>query len=365
MTNGPKITIITACYNSEKTIEQTIQSVITQKYDNIEYIIVDGASTDHTMRIVEKYSDQIDIIISEQDKGIYDAFNKGANAATGEYIQYLNSDDYLLNDDVISKMSNEIIKYNYPVALYGGILVIDETTGYIRTSNADISFDMFKKGKMLPHPATFMKSEIIKQIQFDTNYKIAADYDLVAKVYSKHPNDVKYSQELVAMFRLGGISSNPFHKKKLNEEVNEILKLNFNQSNETIFLSKNEDYYKMLLKQMIFSKQSLGTTLTNLNIENIAIFGSGEWAYILMKDFSINSIQINCFIDNDEKRHGLILNDIPVVGPDWIKENASKIDAIILGFEGDHDEVVKKQLSEYVELNRKLIISWRELILKL
>src|SRR5690606_23758859 len=110
---------------------QTIQSVLDQTYENIEYIIVDGASTDGTMDVVEKYRDRIDVVVSEKDRGVYDAFNKGVGLATGDYILFLNSDDYFYGADVIELLSDFIVTKNYPVGVYGDIFMLNDQTGFV------------------------------------------------------------------------------------------------------------------------------------------------------------------------------------------------------------------------------------------
>ena len=116
-----KVSIITVCYNSEKTIEETIQSVIAQDYSNIEYIIIDGCSSDNTMQIAEKYSGSISKKFSEPDKGLYDAMNKGINAATGDIIGILNSDDIFYTNSIISDIVNLFDRDVTIDAVYGNI----------------------------------------------------------------------------------------------------------------------------------------------------------------------------------------------------------------------------------------------------
>lgn len=358
MTKKPKISIITACYNAEKTIEQTIQSVINQTYDNIEYIIVDGASTDGTMEIVNRYEDQIDIIISEPDEGIYDAFNKGARVASGDYVQYLNADDYLIENDVIGKIVNEIIINNYPVVIFGGIMRINEVTGFVNITNEKINIE----DKMIPHPATFVKRvNLIEVGGFDIKYNIAADYDLICKLYKKYSDSFIHKSILITVFRLGGLSSDIRNRKQVNSEVKSIAEKHFSKSLSEIYTFSNEFYLKKWLEQLIFLNKDLSTPLYEKGIKRIVIWGSGQFANLLAYELS-KKIRVTSFIDNDIKRQGIYMNNIEVRDPSWLVSNHLNVDGIVFGFEGPHDEAVIQQVQEMGILNQVDIYHWKDLI---
>lgn len=156
MNKGPKISIITACYNSEQTIEQTIQSVLGQTYENIEYIIIDGASTDRTMEVVEKYRDKIDKIVSEPDEGIYDAFNKGVSKSTGTIVHFLNAGDYYLDNGVLETILERFKKDSTLDYVHGILKTIDpitrQTDYYNFPTNTDVKESLIK-GYAIPHPS--------------------------------------------------------------------------------------------------------------------------------------------------------------------------------------------------------------------
>jgi len=199
--NTPLITVVTVVRNGENTLEETILSVINQTYQNFEYIIVDGASTDGTLDIIKKYEDRIDYWISEPDKGIYDAMNKGIDLATGEYIALLNSDDWYEIDtfEVIAKKIKEVKADIY----YGMIRVIDRQSKIsIFVYGYDIS--IISKN-MITHPTCFISREIYSKFKYDINYKSASDYDLIIRVYKD--NVVFYFiEKIMTNFRTGGIS---------------------------------------------------------------------------------------------------------------------------------------------------------------
>ena len=174
--NKPLITIVTVVRNGEKTLEQTILSVINQTYRNIEYIIVDGESTDGTLDIIKKYEDKIDYWVSEADKGIYDAMNKGIALATGDFIALLNSDDWYELDacEIIVNRINEKDADIY----YGMIRVIKDEAPFIIRGYTDRVLPLH----MIPHQACFVKKNIYKIYQYDIKYKMAADHDFMIRL---------------------------------------------------------------------------------------------------------------------------------------------------------------------------------------
>lgn len=210
----PQISIITITYNSERTVEETIQSVVSQDYPNLEYLIIDGGSKDKTLEIVEKYRDKISLVLSEPDKGISDAFNKGIKRATGEIIGIINSDDLLMPGALKTIAEN----YEFGIGVYRGDLLIwnDETNETVLAlSSAEYSLRGLKK-RHVCHPSTFItKAAYDKYGGYKVDFKYMMDEDLLARLYM---NGVpfKYIHMALAKFRLGGATSNPY-KKKLKE----------------------------------------------------------------------------------------------------------------------------------------------------
>ena len=201
-----KISIVTATYNSEKTIEQTITSVIGQDYDNIEYIVIDGKSTDNTMEIVGKYAGHGIKWISEKDSGIYDAFNKGIDISTGDYIYFLGSDDALYSKSTITKVVDNL-EANIDV-LSAAVMVVDGESGkqYPVFNNHARSKNFFN-GRMVPHQGLFCRAELMKKYKFDTKYKIAADYKTFLQLYYDDNVVIKFIDEIVAFFADDGASN--------------------------------------------------------------------------------------------------------------------------------------------------------------
>ncbi|MFA7245506.1 MAG: glycosyltransferase family 2 protein [Candidatus Magasanikbacteria bacterium] len=204
-----KISLITISYNSAKTIEKTIQSVLSQTYTDIEYIIIDGASTDGTLKIFNKYKDKISKIISEKDKGIYDAMNKGISLATGDVVGIINSDDFYIDEFSIAKVM-DCFENNKVDACYANL-------EYLNRENIDKKVRSWRAGeydqKKLssgwapPHPTFFVKKEIYEKYgKFNLDFKIAADYELMLRFLIKGINIVYINENLVCM-REGGHSA--------------------------------------------------------------------------------------------------------------------------------------------------------------
>lgn len=205
-----KITILSVCFNSAATIRDTIDSVLNQDYPEIEYIIVDGGSTDGTMQIVSEYQNRITQIVNEPDQGIYDAMNKGINLATGDIIGILNSDDFYSSLDVISTIVSTFRQSNSDI-VFGDLIYIapSNTSRVLRAYNAS-SFRpwMLRFGWMPPHPATFIKRSIYKKFgQYSMGYKTAADYEFFVRLLLI--NKIKYFhlKKIIVHMRMGGVTS--------------------------------------------------------------------------------------------------------------------------------------------------------------
>ena len=179
MNSKSKVTIITVSYNAVNTIEETILSVINQTYPNIEYIIIDGGSTDGTVDIIKKYSNYISYWVSESDKGIYDAMNKGAFKATGKFIQFLNAGDWLYDNNVLTNIFNNKNYENVDV-IYGD-MIIRRLDGKFYASAQDLS--LFKNDFPLFHPSTFVSKSTFLKYKFDISYRISADFKILRDIY--------------------------------------------------------------------------------------------------------------------------------------------------------------------------------------
>jgi glycosyltransferase len=216
-----KITIITVCFNSENTIETTIKSVLSQKYNNIEYIIIDGNSTDNTKRIIENYRNRISSFISENDKGIYFALNKGISISTGNIIGILHADDVYTNEYVISNVV-ETFEKSKADAIYADLQYVakENINKVIRNwVSGKYKENSFLFGWMPPHPTFFVKKEIYESYGvFNTLFKSAADYELMLRLVHKHKIKLAYLNKVIVKMRLGG-KSNQSIKNRINANL--------------------------------------------------------------------------------------------------------------------------------------------------
>lgn len=200
----PLITIITVCYNCINTIEQTIKSVLVQDYEHIEYIIIDGGSTDGTVEIIKKHSSQISKWISEPDKGIYDAMNKGIGMASGDWIHFRNSGDYFLSIHTISDVFRNGIPEDVAV-VHGDCYYV--YPGYYTQQKPAILSIPFNQDMPVLHPATFVRTCYHKEMLFDLRYKSSSDYNFFYGLCKKGVIFL-YIPIVVATFEIGGFSSN-------------------------------------------------------------------------------------------------------------------------------------------------------------
>jgi glycosyltransferase involved in cell wall biosynthesis len=205
-----KISIITVVFNSKNTINQAIDSVLAQDYKNLEYIIVDGKSTDGTIAIIEAYGNKITQFISEKDFGIYDAMNKGLKLATGDIIGILNSDDFYQNNSIISRIVQEF-KTKSVDLVFGDIVFVEPTNlnKIVRYySSANFHPKKFAWGWMPAHPSCFIKREIYdKYGDFKTDYAIASDYEILTRFMAKYGISYSYIPEVLVKMRKGGVSN--------------------------------------------------------------------------------------------------------------------------------------------------------------
>lgn len=206
-----KISLITVCYNSEKTISETFESVLKQKYDNLEYIIIDGKSTDNTMNIINKYKSKFGnqmIIISEKDEGLYDAMNKGIKLATGDIIGILNSDDMFFDDHVLNRI-NTFFNENECDGLYSDLFLMEDNNLHIPSRKFISGSLPYYFGGMPPHPTLYLSKKIYDEVGFyNVKYKIAADYDFIIRMYKNKKYKICYMKKFNVSMRPGGKSTN-------------------------------------------------------------------------------------------------------------------------------------------------------------
>ncbi|TLV00784.1 glycosyltransferase family 2 protein [Dyadobacter luticola] len=201
----PKISIITVVRNGENDIENTIKSIISQTYTNVEYIIIDGKSTDGTVDIIKKYQHHLSYWISEKDKGIYDAMNKGVIASTGDWLLFINSDDSLASDDVLQKAVKYLQECTDKIA-YGNIIYVYPGEKEVEYGPAweSTKYRFRNVAMSLAHQATFHSKALFTERHFDTSFKIAGDYDFLLSHLKDH--EATYFPVTIAKMKTGGLS---------------------------------------------------------------------------------------------------------------------------------------------------------------
>ncbi|MCS2583379.1 glycosyltransferase [Bacteroides sp. BFG-551] len=207
-----KISIITSCFNREATIGDTINSVLLQTYPDIEYIVVDGASKDHSLEVINQYKEQIAHIISEPDKGMYEGINKGIRIATGDVIGLIHSDDFFYSKDVIEHIVREFEKTDADLVYGNGLFVDFEYTNKVVRNwiSGAYSKQKMRQGWLPLHPTVYIKRDCFTRLGlYNESYKIAADSELLVRYMYEGDLDIVYPDEYIIRMRMGGLSTDP------------------------------------------------------------------------------------------------------------------------------------------------------------
>lgn len=207
----PVISIVTICYNSALGIEETIRSVLSQDYPHIDYVIIDGGSTDGTQKIIEKYHDKLGYFKSEPDEGISDAFNKGVAAAKGDLIVMINSDDKMLPGALRAVAES----FDAQTDVYrGNVVIVNEESGFRGREIPSMKFPLAPLRIHCAHQGTFITPEAYKRYGgYEKKFRYMMDFDLLTRFYQRGAS-FKYVDSDIAEFRLGGVSGAAYHKKK-------------------------------------------------------------------------------------------------------------------------------------------------------
>lgn len=322
----PKVTIITVVYNAVDTIERTIKSVIGQDYDEIEYIIVDGKSTDGTSEVVEKYRNYLAEYICEPDDGIYDAMNKGIRCSTGDIISIINADDWLYEHKSVSRIVekyNEIGEISDIVSGQIAFIRNSEQSGHTQNSNIDLIWNKMP----VAHPATFVKKSVYNRIGgFDTTYRIAADYDFIFRCYISKIN-ITYLSDIIVNFSVGGVSE--MARRLLFEEDSKILN-KYKEFNNNPYDVDNVIREKE--KLLSFYESTKGELNKALPVK-IYIWGCGYWGRKIDSVLAEKGIEIEGFIDNNVSSWNICVQGKVVHAPIDIKASAKSILIAVRGKE--------------------------------
>jgi glycosyltransferase len=248
-----QISIITPVYNNKEMIIDAISSLLNQTYKDIEYIIIDGASTDGTVNIVRSYGEEIDKFVSEPDKGIYDGLNKGVSLASGDVVAFLHSDDIYASESIIEDIVKVFDKNSAIDGVYGDLVYtqkndFNKVLRYWKSKEFDIN--LLSQGWMPAHPTLFLKREVYKKYgKFDLDYKISADYDFMLRILSAGIT-VKYIPKVFYKMRIGGASNKSIKNiiLKYKEDLNALKKNNVG------------GVYSLILKNLSKIPQFMGTS---------------------------------------------------------------------------------------------------------
>lgn len=219
-----KISLVTTTYNSVDTIRDTVESVAAQKFDGeVEYIVIDGGSTDGTLELLSQYEDVVSRLVSEPDNGLYDAMNKGIRLATGDVVGILNSDDFYTSDDVLATVAREFEQKNVD-AVYGDIHFVspDNLNKCVRYYSSRIFTPRaLRFGFMPAHPSFYVRRSCYEKYGgFDTTYRIASDYDLMVRLFYKHKITYSYIRKDMVTMRTGGVSTKNIRNRLLITKEN-------------------------------------------------------------------------------------------------------------------------------------------------
>ncbi|MDP2992116.1 MAG: glycosyltransferase family 2 protein [Deltaproteobacteria bacterium] len=259
-----KVSIITAAYNGAATIEDTILSVASQAYPDIEHIIIDGFSTDGTLSVIKKHEDKVARFLSEPDSGIYDAMNKGISLATGDIVGILNSDDVYYDNNCLSTVISEFQKKGVD-SVFADLVYVrrDNLQKVVRYySSANFSPPKFAFGWMPAHPTFFVRRECYEKYgKFKTDYIIAADYELLVRFLARHKITYSYIPKVLVRMRIGGISTKSLRNNWiLNKEILRACAENGIKTNIVKVLSKYPVKILQLIKRPKLSADYTGFT---------------------------------------------------------------------------------------------------------
>ncbi|MBO5057628.1 MAG: glycosyltransferase [Lachnospiraceae bacterium] len=338
-----KVSIITVSYNAAATIEQTICSVVNQTYDNIEYIMIDGKSTDSTCDIIEKYKESIDYYVSEPDNGIYDAMNKGIYHATGDIIGIINSDDWY-EEDAVEKAVN-CFRNSDAELVYGKIWNICENG--TRRCSIKKPLNQLWYSMMIPHPSVFVRKNVYEKYGiFNTEYNIAADHDLILRFLCRGVK-FAYIDEIIANFRYGGVSTKKALECAKEAKIIRMKYVDYCPEKEKA-LVQIENKYRTAEFTAAISENPLALYFVLERKfkdvkDGIVIFGTGVWGERLCQVLLQAGIHVRFFADNDREKWGQELRGIKIEKPQILSYGMANVLIAVR----NHDEEISGQLCGY------------------
>lgn len=308
-----KVSIVTVCHNEEKRIRDTIESVAGQSYGSIEYIVIDGGSTDGTVDIIRKYDDSISYWVSEPDSGIYDAMNKGLEHASGTIVNFLNAGDRFYDMDVVANICKRFEEEPNTDVLIGRELIEDK----VCKTYIDGGFKSVYFGAFFPHQATFSKTELYRNYRkFDRNYRVCADYDWILGAYYSGYK-IKWVEDIVSVYESGGASSSYLSIAEQYNISSKYLKLSGDKS----YGLEVANYYTEVFAKLYFINLMMENEKNSMISETLAvkfggdvvdIWGAGNIGRQLKTFLNTNGITVGHILDSDASKHGTEIDNTPV-----------------------------------------------------
>jgi glycosyltransferase involved in cell wall biosynthesis len=259
-----KISIITINYNNAEGLERTMDSVVSQTYPNIEYLIIDGGSSDGSVNVIKKHATKVAYWVSERDRGIYHAMNKGIAKASGDYLLFLNSGDILYDESIVDKV---VLLQKDEDVIYGHLMFENGTHRRVDVLPRTLSFGFFVEYS-LPHPASFIKKKVFEKVGlYDEMLKIVSDWKFFMDAIVKNNSSYKKVDLVVSIFNEEGISSNPENEKLIQKERHEVLTKEYG----AILIQECKKNYKLVsnikLSRLIGLIRKIGF-LPHLDLDN-------------------------------------------------------------------------------------------------
>ena len=360
-----KISIITVCLNSIKTIEKTINSVINQNNPNFEYIIIDGGSDDGTLAVIKRYRQHIACFISEQDSGVYDAMNKGIRAASGDVIAFLNSDDWY-PEDTVDMVLKEFDEADCDI-VYGNRYLVEKEGAFVTLNQIELDIDELRFEMILYHQAVFAKARIFNQIgSFDTKFKVAADYDWLLKAYNNGMS-FRYLKRPLVYFSYGGISKTEVFQG-VGEMKNIALGYLSNSEKEKALSVIDERCKEIIRYHTLKGMDELaGSDASGLGdifskyislSEKVYVWGSGQMGVRCLSYLQALGVSIKAIVDSNAAKWNQKINGIEIKDIQVLREEEYKI-IITPAKSGDE---IENKLEEWGYQKHKDYVLFSELI---
>ena len=326
-----KYSIITVTYNCVSTIERTINSVLSQDY-SYEYVVIDGASTDGTRQVIEKYKDKLAFFVSEPDSGMYEAMNKGLKHATGDLVLFLNGDDYLVDNTALSRMAQHYV--DEKTVVIGRLYQGDK----LSPDNTNANFKSKYYGIFYPHQATFVPKALYDRLGgFDEEYKVSADFEWICRaMYNGY--QVKWVDEIVSFFSLGGLSSTlqcQIDEYNISQKYMELTDDPYveDMTNRTIDVVRSFFFREMCMDKKYIP--AFKAFFDKIGIKgSVQLWGAGAWAQYYVNVLYKFGIGVDCIFDSNRSKREL--EGIPIEPFD-----KSKVSFVLVSTEIYDDEVAK------------------------